>query len=163
MKNPVDRFASLYRGQTLLFRNSEPVLRKEPSVDEFVADRCLHPAVGRAYPERGEKRARRRHESRYEVSQRRTRLRPSSKTPKKAFEKESGRRFVCKKRPENVCGRIRIVAPIGSELERHHNPETTPIPNETEKILIQNIEARKYTSRLVAKCMPSSRDFRSIR
>jgi hypothetical protein len=30
-------------------------------------------------------------------------------------------------------------------------PETTPIPNETEKILIQNIDDRKYTSRPVAK------------
>jgi len=30
-------------------------------------------------------------------------------------------------------------------------PETTPIPKDTENILIQNIDERKYTGRPVAK------------
>jgi|GEM_PF-2836773 len=30
-------------------------------------------------------------------------------------------------------------------------PETTPMPKETEKILVQKLEMRKYTSRRVTK------------
>jgi hypothetical protein len=56
-----------------------------------------------------------------------------------------------KERREDVRGNVREPAPIGSELERHDNSGDHAHSECDRKILIQNIDDRKYTSRPVVK------------
>jgi hypothetical protein len=80
------------------------------------------------------------HEANYRLSalQPNDRQRSQQRRP----EKESGETLIGEQRTENIARDVSIAAPIGANLEGHDAP-TTPTPNATEKIRIQNIERRR--------------------
>jgi hypothetical protein len=51
-----------------------------------------------------------------------TRLRPNSSTPRKGgFQEEGHQAFISQQRRDDIGGRVGESAPVGAELERHHD------------------------------------------
>ena len=98
----------------------QPVGREEASVDDLVAGRRLHPAVGRQDPERREQRAERHHQRCNEMGPGRHQLAPEQQhAEKRRLEKKCRQALVGEQRRQDIGGGVRIAAPVGAELERH--------------------------------------------
>jgi len=109
-------------GKRRIEDHRQPVRRHVASVDDIVADRGLHPAIGSENPERREQRAGGDHHGGKEMRPRRHALAAEEQDAEEArLEKEGDETFVREQRPEYVAGRVGIAAPVGSELERHHD------------------------------------------
>ena len=100
----------------------EPACRQKAAIDQLVTSRGMHPAVERQDPERREQRAKRHHHRRKEMRPRRNELAAEQQDAEETgFEKERHHAFVGKQRSEDVRGDFGIAAPVGAELERHHD------------------------------------------
>ncbi len=95
---------------------------KVAAIDDLEADWRLHPAVDRQDPERRQHRAERHHHRRQHVGPLRHQLAPEQQYPQEARLQEEGRdHLVAHQGADHVGGGIGKPAPVGAELERHHN------------------------------------------
>ena len=100
----------------------EPILRKKPAIDDLVADRGLHPAIGGQDPERRGQRAHGHQHGGDEMHRRRHQLAAEQQHPEKGrFEEERGQALIGQQRRDHVAGGVGEAAPVGAELERHHD------------------------------------------
>ena len=104
-------------------RDGPPVLRDDLAVDDRVTERHLHPAVVSENPERRKHRPKRHHAASKEVEARRHAFAAEQHdAEERCFQHEGGKRFVTQQRPLDRTGLLRQHAPVGAELERHHDP-----------------------------------------
>jgi hypothetical protein len=97
-----------------------PVGGDDPAVDDFMAQRHLHPAVVGQNPERREHRSQRDHAAGEEIETRRHPLAPEQHDAEESgFEHEGGERLVAEQRALDRAGFRRQHAPVGAELEGH--------------------------------------------
>ena len=105
----------------------QPIHRIEPAVDDGVADRRLHPTVGREDPEGGKKRAERDHHGRDKMRPGRHQGAAEQQHAKeRRLEKESRQPLIGQRWTDDVSCGIGQAAPIGAELERHYDPGHHP-------------------------------------
>src|SRR5262249_49121251 len=98
----------------------EPVLGKEAPVDDLVARRRLHPAVGGQDPERRKERSERNHEGGNEMRPRRHELASEQEYAEKSrLQEEGSDAFIGEQGAEDIRRRIGKAAPVRAELERH--------------------------------------------
>jgi hypothetical protein len=99
-----------------------PVLREKAPIDDLVAGRRVHPAVGGQDPERREQRAAAHHDGGEQMDPLRNQLASEQQDAKEAgLEEERDQAFVGQQRRQHVAGRIRESAPVGAQLKRHHD------------------------------------------
>ena len=100
-----------------------PVVGHEAAVDDRMADRSLHPTVRGQDPERGQERAHGDHHRCEEMHPWRHELASEEQHAQEAgFEEERHQHLVRHQGTDDVRGEIRVAAPVGPELERHHDP-----------------------------------------
>ena len=110
-----------------------PARRLEHAVDDAIAGRRVHPAVGRDDPERRDQRAERHHAGGEEMQPRRHAA-PAEQhhAEERRFQEERREHFVREQRPENVAGARRQLAPSwcrtesSSRCPTRRRAQTTP-------------------------------------
>ncbi len=100
-----------------------PVGREEPLVDNRVAGRRLHPAVGGQDPERRQQRAERDHHRRQEMRPARHQRAPEQQhAEERRLQEECHQAFIGQHRRNHVRRDVGEARPVGAELERHDDP-----------------------------------------
>ena len=103
--------------------HGEPVHRYHLTVDDLIALRGLHPAVGGEDPKGGNNGPQCHHAGGKEVQ-----LRPDfipaeqHHAEEPGFEEEGGKHFIGQKRAGNTARKLRKAAPVGAKLVGHHQP-----------------------------------------
>jgi hypothetical protein len=149
-------------GEARIEDDRQPVHRIGDAVAHLVAGRRLHPAIGRKNPERRHRGADRDHGRRQHMQPRRHAV-PAEQhdAEERRFEEERGQHLVADQRSDHVA---RDVPRSGSSWCRTGRlstiPETTPIANDTAKILVQKRASAVIV--LVARPQPHHQQRRDI-